>query len=406
MRPAIVLLSLLLAACGIPGNGDWGTFEKKDEEEFKVPVETARPGRGKVEDWVESQANLESDNRAMILAEIDGRVVEQSRDLGDEVGAARNGEDPFLLARIDDRDLKLAVREAEIAVKEQKNRLRELEVEHARIEQALAQAKLEAEEAAAALKRTTIGIEDGAITYEEHEKAQFAEKVARAKVGGIEAELDKSDVAQTLGAVLVEDAEVGLERARVALEKARLVAPFDGVVSFCDVHVGQRVRVGDHLYTIEDPSRLVVHAEIPVRQAYRVRAGNPVHVSSSAVPEAATGRVALVAPTVDSEAGTVRVKVAIDPAPGYRPGLFINLRIVVEQRGNALVVPKRAVLHDDETGPYLYVVREGKAARVDVETGYETEDRIEIAAGLAESDEVVVDGQDTLTDGALVEILE
>jgi multidrug resistance efflux pump len=354
---------------------------------------------------VETQANLESDHRAMILAEVDGRIVEQCRDLGDRVGEARDGDDPYLLARIDDRDLLLAQKKAEIAVREQKGRLKELAVEQLRTERALEQSKLEAEEAAAALRRTTSGIKDGAITYEEHEKALFAEKVARSKVSGIEAELEKTKVAQTLGAVAIEDAEVELERAGVALEKARLRAPFDGVVTFCEVNVGQRVRVGDHIFTVEDPSRLVVYAEFPVRQANRISKGNTVRVLSSAAPAPTTGTVVLVAPTVDSAAGTVRVKVAVDPRPGFRPGLFVTLRIVVEQREDALTVPKRAVLHDDETGAYLFVVRDGKAARVGIRTGYETEEAIEVAEGIAEQDEVVVDGQDTLTPDATVEIL-
>ncbi|MHC4940566.1 MAG: efflux RND transporter periplasmic adaptor subunit [Planctomycetota bacterium] len=405
MRAPILLL-LGLLACGDGGKDEWGDWKKEEKKEFKIPVRTAKPDRGSVEDWVETQANLESDRRAMILAEVDGRILERHRDLGDVVGEARDGEDPYLLARIDDRDLKLALQEAEIKIKEQEGRLKELEVEQSRTQRALEQSKIEAEEAAAALKRTTSGIKDGAITYEEHEQAVFAEKVAQAKVAGFEAELEKSKVAQTLGAVMVEDSRVKLERAKVALEKAHLTAPFDGVVSYCNVNVGERVKVGDHLYTIEDPAKVVIYAEIPVREANRIRKGNPIHIFSSAVPEPTTGRVVLVAPTVDSAAGTVRAKLAVDAKPGFRPGLFVNVRIVVEQRENALVVPKRAVLHDDETGPYLYVLEGEKAKRVDIKTGYETDASIEVVEGVDENDAVVVEGQDTLSDDAIVEVLE
>jgi multidrug efflux pump subunit AcrA (membrane-fusion protein) len=413
MRTILLLLLASFVACGDGGGkGDWGgQGEKGEETEFKIPVRSAKPSRGSVEDWVETQANLASDRRALILAEVDGRIVEQHRDLGDQVGEARDGEDRFLLARIDDRDLRLAYKEAQIKIKEQQGRLQELEVDQSRSARALDRSRLEAEEAAAALRRTTSGIKDGAITYEEHEKALFAEKVARARVLGLEVELEKSRVAQTLGGVMVEDSRVKLERAQVALDKASLRAPFDGVVSFCDVNVGQRVRGGDHLYTIEDPSKLVVFADIPVREAYRIRKGNPARVFSSAVPNGTTGRVVLVAPTVDSAAGTVRVKMAVDPKPGFNPGLFVNVLIVVEQRENALIIPKRAVLHDDETGAYLYVLAGdgstgNRARRVDIKTGYETESSIEIIAGVTETDDVVVEGQDTLSDDALVELLE
>ncbi|MEM8886276.1 MAG: efflux RND transporter periplasmic adaptor subunit [Planctomycetota bacterium] len=406
LQRSLLLLLVPLAACGQgKSEDDWGKRDRK-REAFKVPVRLEKPGRSAVEDWVESQANLESDRRAMILAEVDGRVVERHRDLGDRVGDASYGDEPYLLARIDDRDPKLAVRVAEIKVKEERGRLRELEVDESRSERNLEQAKLEAEEAAAVLRRTTSGIRDGAITLEEHEKAQFAEKVAQAKVAAIAADLEKSKVAQTLGAVMLEDAEVDLERAQVALEKTRLIAPFEGVVSYRSVNVGERVRVGDHLFTIEDPSVLVLYAEIPVRQANKIRTGNPVRIVSNATPEGTTGKVLLVAPTVDSAAGTVRVKIGVDAKAGFRPGLFVTVRIVVQSRKNALVVPKRAVLHDDETGAYLYVVREGQAARTDVKTGYETPELIEIVEGIDETSDVVVEGQDTLGDGAAVEVLE
>jgi len=416
MRIATILLcaffwasfwATLLTACGDSGgassDGEWGK-KKESGDEFKVPVQVQKPGRGKVEDWVETQANLESDRRAMILAEINGRVMQQHRELGDRIGAAENGSDPFLLATIDDRDLRLALREAVIKVKEIKGRLAELKVDSSRSERSLEQSKLEAEEAAAILRRTSNGIADGTITAEEHESAQFAEKVAHAKVRASEASLEKTRLEVELGAVLVEDAQVKQERAEVALEKTQLRAPFEGVVSHCEIHVGERVRVGDHLYTVEDPTRIVVYGEIPVREANRIKPGNEVHIGSSALPHMTTGRVDLIAPTVDAEAGTIRVKISIDPKPGFRPGLFVTMRIVVETRENALVVPKRAVLHDDETGPYLFVIKEDKARRVRIRTGFESSAVIEVVEGVDPEDDVVVEGQDTVSDEADVEI--
>ena len=316
----------------------------------------------------------------------------------------------MLLARIDDRDLKLALREASIKLKEMQGRRRELEVDLDRARRTLEQTKLEAEEAESILRRTTSGIADGTITGEEHESAQFKAKVARAKVSTIESDVEKMKLEQELGAIAIEDAEAKEERARVALEKAQLRAPFSGVVSYAKVNVGERVRIGDHLYTVEDPSQIVVYGEIPVRQANRIRRGNPVHIGSSALPHTTKGVVELVAPTVDSAAGTIRVKMTVEPKEGFRPGLFVSIRIVVETRKDALVVPKRAVLHDDETGAYIFVVRgegdEAKAHRVDIETGFGREDVIEVVKGVEPADRIVVEGQDTVTHEALVEVDE
>ncbi len=409
MRVAGAALILALVACGGDSKKDhWGSW--KTNKDFKIPVRVAKPKRDTVEDWVETQANLESNRRAMILAEVDGRIVAQIGDLGDHVGQARvgnetDGTDPYLLALIDDRDLRLGLKEAEIKVKEMEGRLEEFKVDQSRAERQLEQAVLEAEQAAATLKRLTSGIQDGAITAEEHETAMFAEKVARAKVATTEAALDKAKVTVKLGAILLQDARVKFERSQVSLERTQVRAPFDGVISYSNVHIGQRVRVGDHLYTVEDPSQLVVYGEVPVRQANRVARGNTVWILSSATPAPTTARVVRVAPTVDSESGTVRVKVAVDAKAGFRPGLFVNIRITVESRENALVIPKRAVLQDDETGAYVFVIREDKAKRLDIKTGYETAEFVEVIEGIDADDDVVIEGQDTLIDDATVRII-
>lgn len=406
--PLLVALLAVAFGCGSDSSEDDEGHGKKTEADFKIPVRIEKPSRGQVEDWVETQANIESDRRAMILAEVEGRIVEKRADLGQRIEPAGNGESDVVLARIDDRDLKLGLREAQIKVREMRGRLEELEVDLQRAGRALEQTELEAEESESVLRRTTNGIKDGTITGEEHEAAQFAAKVAHAKVSTIEADEQKTKLEVKLGAVAIEDAEAKEERARIALDKTQVRAPFPGVVSFANVHVGERVRVGDHLFTVEDPSQVVVYGEIPVRQANRVRRGNPVRFGSSALPHTTSGRVELVAPTVDSASGTIRVKMSLNAKEGFRPGLFVTVRIVVETRKDALVVPKRAVLHDDETGPYLFVVRDAgsgqRAYRVNIRTGFGRDDVIEVIEGVDPNDDIVVEGQDTVTHEATVEV--
>ncbi len=202
----------------------------------------------------------------------------------------------------------------------------------------------------------------------------------------------------------MERARAVRDRAAVSFERATIRSPLEGVVTFCNVREGERVRTGDLLYRVEDPSSLVLYGNLPVREAARVAPGNAVALTSSAAEGEARGKVVLVAPTLDRESGTVRVKAGIDPAPGFFPGLFVTMRIVVATRADALVVPRRALLHDDEEGSCLFVVRDGKAARVLVRTGFEGDGVLEVE-GLLEEDLVVVEGQDTVADGSTVEIL-
>ena len=398
-----LLLLPLLVACGPSEGGgrDWSDA-RKDRKEFAVPVRTEPPARGAVEDYVETQATLESDLRADIYAEVDGELVERLKDVGDSVGGEGDGGDPYLLARIDDRDLGLALKEAEIRLRQSQGQLRELRLAREGAERALEQAKVSEREAESIFARTESGKSDGTISLEEHESATFARNLAKSKVLSADSALAKAEVAVELGAVTILEAEVERDRAALAAARALIRAPLRGAVTLCSVRPGERVRKGDLLYRVEDTASLIVYGDIPVRQAVRVQVGNAVRIESTATPGPTVGEVVMVAPTVDEQSGTVSVKVRVEPQPGFKPGLFVTMLIVSERRENALIVPKRCVLHHDEDGAYLFVVKGQVAERRLVRTGFQREEVIEILEGLAEGEEVVVEGQDTLADGAKV----
>ncbi|MHC4957342.1 MAG: efflux RND transporter periplasmic adaptor subunit [Planctomycetota bacterium] len=398
-------LLLVVAACG-QGSQDkeaWSKDRKKDD--YALPVRVAQPERGDVDDYIETQANLESDVAVTILAEVEARVVARIRDVGAVVGGTEDGEDPMLLARLDDRDHKLALRDAEIDLEDKQGRVQELELELRRNEQLVEQANVALREAEAIFRRTSNGITDGTISGEEHETSTFGRNRSRTMVLVAQAAFEKSKVALKLGKIAVRKSEVTRDRARIELESTSVRAPFPGTVTMCQVDVGEWVTKGMELYRVEDTSKIVVYGDLPVRQATRVKPGNTVLIGSTATAKSTTGEVLMVEPTVNSASGTVRVKMRVRAEQGYKPGLFVSLRIVVENRKGALVVPKRAVLHDDEEGPYVFVVKDDEASRVAVQTGFEREDVVEIVSGIAEDASVVVEGQDTLADGAKVQIL-
>ena len=407
----LLLLFALAAACGQKPDagdgkgGDGGPDADEEKPEFALPVRAIAPVRAEVEAIVESQATLESDVFAEVVAEIEGRVVQRLRDVGDRVGSGLGGEDTLLLAQLDDRELKVAFREAEIAIEEKNVRIRELTLAREQAQREHEQAQVAEAEAEAARKRTSTGIVDGTISKEEHEKATFALDLARTKVAVAAAAVQQADVALELGNVAVRQAELARDRAKLNLDRTALRSPIEGIVTRCDVQPGERVKPSEAVYRIEDPRQLVVYGNLPVRQSSRVRVGNLVRISSSAMEAATTGRVVRIAPTVDPASGTIRVKIAVKSAAGYKPGLFVTIRVVVEVRAKALTVPKRAVLHDDAEGSYLFLVENDVAKRVLVDTGYEKSGRVEILKGVAADALVVVEGQDTLTDGARVERL-
>ncbi len=402
MKSRLLPLLLALAACNRPGAATPEGDGKEKRETLPLPVRTVAPVLGEVAAVIQTQATLESDRRADLAAEIEGRVEQRLRDLGDRVGG--EGADSLLLARLERRELALATKEAAVRLREKQVRIEEQGLARGQAERDVEQARVLLAEATSVLARTTSGTTDGTISREEHERATFAKRLAESRLLSSETALAKAEVALRLAAIAVEEAEVALARAEEGERKALVRSPIAGVVTLCNVREGERVRMGDLLYRVEDPRSLVVYAQVPAREAARVGEKNEVVVGSSAAPTATSGKVVLVAPTIERESGTVRCKIVVEPAQGFRPGLFVNLRIIVERRAGALVVPKRCVLHDGDEGTYLFTIDEGKAVRRLVRTGLESGDGVEIADGLDEGAAVVIEGQDTLTHGAAVEI--
>ncbi len=105
------------------------------------------------------------------------------------------------------------------------------------------------------------------------------------------------------------------------------------------------------------------------------------------------GQVDYTDPSVDPGTGTVRVRGVFDnPGGMISPGLFVRVRLPIEKRDNALLVPDRA-LGSDQTGPFLLVVgKDDKVERRSVKPGTEVDGMRVVDGQIGPDERVVVDG--------------
>jgi len=203
-----------------------------------------------------------------------------------------------------------------------------------------------------------------------------------------------------------ETQQVARDLAQMQLEYATVRAPIGGVVSARHIKTGNMIRENDPAFRVTDfdPLRAVMH--VPERELNKLREGQTATLRFDALPgEVFTGRVTLISPTVDPETGTFRAIVEVrDPSRQVKPGLFGRVRIQYDQRDNALLIPKQAVLEEDNESA-VFVVQDSLAVRRTVTTGYANGDQIEILDGVAEGEQVVTTGQATLQDSARVEVI-
>lgn len=170
-----------------------------------------------------------------------------------------------------------------------------------------------------------------------------------------------------------------------------LRATASGVVVDKSVLSGQRIGSGDALYRVADLSTVWVDGEIYEQDLRAVRVGLAVTATFDAYPgESWQGRIAYVYPTVDPNTRTARVRVSLaNPSLRLKPGMFATLRFAGTPRADALTVPRAAVLSTGER--HIVFVRRGDG-RLEphlVQVGAQTDDRVEIVAGLDAGDTVV-----------------
>ena len=113
--------------------------------------------------------------------------------------------------------------------------------------------------------------------------------------------------------------------------------------------------------------------------------------------------MARVSPVVDAGSGTVEIVVAVDNRAGaLRPGMFSRLAVTYDNVAAAILAPKAALVSEDGRNT-VFVVHEGKAHRVPVTLGYESGKNVQVLAGLTVGTEVIVAGQNGLSEGTPVE---
>ncbi|GAB3303237.1 efflux RND transporter periplasmic adaptor subunit [Luteimonas notoginsengisoli] len=193
--------------------------------------------------------------------------------------------------------------------------------------------------------------------------------------------------------------------ANLELSYTSVVAPISGTIASRSIKPGNFVQINTPIFRIVDDSRLELTLNVPEREIATLKAGQPVQLQVDALPgQSFDGTVDRVAPVVDSGSGTFRVICAFSGGGALQPGMFGRIKIDYDQRANALVIPRIALL-DDQGTPAVYVVRGGKAARVPIKTGYTDGEWTEVRSGLKPGDAVVTAGKVALRDGSAVQVI-
>jgi HlyD family secretion protein len=173
------------------------------------------------------------------------------------------------------------------------------------------------------------------------------------------------------------------------VEKLHVKAGMSGVLQALPVQVGQRVKPGDNLARVADPSKLKAQVKIAETQAKDIQPNQQAVIDTR--NGVVKGHVKRVDPAV--EQGTVTVDVAFDEElpKGARPDLSVDGTIELERLDNVVFVGRPAFGQENNTvGMYKLVAGSNEAVRTPVKLGKSSVNTIEILSGLNPGDQVIL----------------
>lgn len=349
VRPFLVAALLAIGACG---RGE------KTPEIAATGVSLAPVVARDLEERIEATGELRAKDSARVAAEVAGRITETPYEEGSRVAAGT------IVMRIDperhalERDAARAgLAQAEASLQEQERTLLRMHELHA----------------------------SKVASQERLDQAETATKLARAKLEGARAQLSMAERAHG---------------------DANVAAPFAGLIGRRLVSRGEFVQPGQALFELVALDPIEVEFRLTERDVARVRPGIPVDVRVAPYPDQTfRATVTVVAPTVDPQSRTLRVRAELPNADGrLRPGLFARADLGVSHRTGVAMIPEEAVLQRADGAIVFRLDGPDRVERLVIETGAHDAGSLEVVRGLAPGDRVVTRGHAALINGAKVQI--
>ena len=203
-----------------------------------------------------------------------------------------------------------------------------------------------------------------------------------------------------------ESARLNKELARISLKKSLISSPLDGTVKTRHVKVGEFVRKGDKLVEILDLSRVIVKVNIPELEILEIKIAQKVEVALYIMEEVIfSGKVKNIGLEADSNNRTFPVEINVENSERkLRPGMLARATFTKSIDGEQVVIPRHTIL-EKERGRVVYVFDKGKVFQRDIKIGLSQQDQVQVLQGLKKGELIVVEGQNKLSDGEEVNIV-
>lgn len=338
-------------------------FVSCKKKEVKAPAEKAVNIRVQaVEEkalrpFVETIGTLNPNEEVIVSAEVDGILRNVNVDNGTAVSKG------MLLAVIDDTDYGLEVKRAEAALRQ-------------------------------------------AQAIYENTKLEFGRKQSLYKEQLVtQQQFDDVSTRLSLAEADVERAKAALLLAKQKLIKTRIYSPLSGYIKEKKASAGDYVKNGTNMFVIIQNNPVKLNFTVTEKDVGKLKKGHDVIFKVDAFPgREFKGKVNIIYPSLEEKTRTLQVEALVpNPDNALKPGLFAHVILYTGSERNTILVPIISLLYEGEKVK-VFVVEGDRAKERPVKTESKYGEMMEITEGIKEGEQVVVVGQQNLSEGVKVNV--
>ena len=290
LKGLLLLCSLVIAGCN---SGEWKEKSSKDKSKKQskakpVLVELAEVNVGPIEKVLERSAPLEAEAQVQVNARTSNPAVDLLVEEGDKV---KKGQ--ILLRLENDRQKNDFDSAKSLLDKEQIDFLRQENL-----------------------------YKDNLISEQEYRNAKFS----------------------------LSQRQLSFEEAQRQFEYTEVRAPIDGTITMRDVKVGDQVSSGGTIFEIIDFESTVAVIHVPEQYLPELKPNMEARLISSTLgaDNIIPAYVKRISPIVEARAGTVKVTVGVNELGALRPGMWVDVELVLNTKREAILIPKKSIIYDND----------------------------------------------------------
>jgi len=414
----IIAIIILMLAAYFSRSTEEGILVEQSTVEVRDIIET-----------VQASGRICPEKEVKISSDVSGAIFDLSVREGDSV---KEGQ---FIAQIDPEVIESQVQRARASVNSAQAQLAQNEAGEAQAEAQLEQAQAQLNTQRVIHKRNTSLFEQEVISSQELEQSQLNLDNAIANVKSAEAQLRSAAKAVEAAGYNIQSARASLKELLTSLDRTTILAPTDGIVSKLNVEEGERVvgtiqMTGTELMRIANFNSMEVRVEVSENDIIRLEEGDEVNIEVDAyisrifigyVTEIASSAADIGSATAGSGINTEQatnfiVKIRIDSASysdlledgqqfPFRPGMNANVEIKTRQSVDVVAAPIGAIttrdkeekegekssqssVLQDQYKEVAFIIESDTVRQVEVETGLQDAEWIEIKSGLSKGDKV------------------